>query len=73
MARFGLFATLSDGAGGRCRISCDGNRHFLIERTKDGVTVERFRSSDPNRVHRRAHELCVLGWAVAWTTEEEGG
>jgi hypothetical protein len=73
MARFRLFATLSDGGGGRCRIFCDGNRHFLIERTKHEVTVERFRSSDPNRVHRHAHELCVLGWAVAWATEEEGG
>ena len=70
MARFRLFATLSDGAGGRCRISSDGNRYFPIERTKHGVTVERFRSGDPNRVHRRAHELCVLGWAVAWASEE---
>jgi len=72
MARFRLFATLSDGAGDCCRISCDGHRHFLIERTKHGVTVERFRSSDPNRVHRRAHDLCVLGWAVAWASEEGG-
>jgi hypothetical protein len=72
MARSLLFATLSDGAGGRCQISCDGNRHFLIKRTKHGVTVERFCSSDPNCVHRRAHELCVLGWAVAWAPEEGG-
>ena len=72
MARFRLFATLSDGAGGRCRIFCDGNRHFLIERTKHGVTVECFRSSDPDRVHRCAHEHCVLGWAVAWAPEEGG-
>ncbi len=36
------------------------------------VTVERFCSSDPNRVHRRAHELYVLGWAAAWAPEEGG-
>jgi hypothetical protein len=72
MARFRLFATLSDGASGRCQIFCDGHRHFLFERTRDELLVERFRSSDPNRVHRRAHELCVLGWAVAWACEEEG-
>jgi hypothetical protein len=72
MARFRLFATLSDGTGGHCRISCDGNRHFLIERTMHGVTIERFQTSDPNRVHLHAHELCVLGWAVAWASEEGG-
>ncbi len=59
MARFRLFATLSDGAGGRCRIFCDGHQHFLFERTRDGVMVERFRSSDPNRVHRYVHDLCA--------------
>lgn len=72
MARFRLLATLSDGAVGRCRISCDGNGHFLVERTNHGVLVERFSSSDPNRVHRRAHELYALGWAVARAPEEGG-
>lgn len=72
MARFRLLATLSDDAGGRCRIFCDGHRHFLIERTKYGITVERFRSNDPNRIHRRAHELCVRGWTVAWAPLEGG-
>jgi hypothetical protein len=27
---------------------------------------------DPNRVHLHAPELCVLGWAVVWASEEEG-
>ena len=72
MARFRLFATLSNGAGDRCRIFCDGHQHFLFERTRHGVIVERFRSSDPNRVHRRAHELCVRGWTVAWAPSEGG-
>jgi hypothetical protein len=51
MARFRLFATLSDGARGRCQIFCDGHQHFLFERTRDEFMVERFRSSDPNRFH----------------------
>jgi len=72
MARFQLFATLSDGARGRCQIFCDGHQHFLFERMRDELLVERFRSSDPNRVHCRAHDFCVLGWAVAWASEEEG-
>jgi hypothetical protein len=66
MARFRLFATLSDGAGGRCRIFCDGRQHFLFERKRDGVTVERFRSDDPERFHRYTHELCARGWDFAW-------
>jgi len=72
MARFRLFATLSDGAGGRCRIFCDGHQHFLFERTRHGVVVERFRSSDPNRVHRYTYELCARGWTLAWAPEEGG-
>ena len=60
----------------RCRwllpdLSCDGQS--VSYRTHEArVTVERFCSSDPNRVHRRAHELCVLGWAAAWAPEEGG-
>ena len=72
MARFRLFATLSDGAGGRCRIFCDGHQHFLFELTRDGVMVERFRSSDPNRFHRYTYELCARGWTFAWAPEEGG-
>ena len=72
MARFRLFATLSDGAAGRCRIFCDGHQHFLFERTRDGVLVERFRSSDPHRFHRYTYELCARGWTFAWAPEEGG-
>ena len=72
MAHFRLFATLSDGAGGRCRIWCDGHQHFLFERTRDGVLIERFGSSDPNRVHRYVHDLCALGWSFAWAPTEGG-
>ena len=65
MAHFRLFATLFDGAGSRCRIYCDGHQHFLFERTRDGVLIERFGSSGPNRFHRYVHDLCVRGWSFA--------
>ena len=71
MARFRLFATLS-GAGGHCRIFCDGHQHFLFERMRDGSLVERFGSGDPNRVHRYVHDLCVRGWSFAWAPNEGG-
>ena len=72
MGHFRLFATLSDGAGGRCRIHCDGHQHFLFERTRDGVLIERFDSSDPSRFHRYVHDLCVRGWSFAWAPTEGG-
>lgn len=62
MARFRLFAPLSDCAGCRCRISCDGNWHFLIERTKHGVTVERFRSRTPTASTAAPTSSVPLGW-----------
>jgi hypothetical protein len=61
MARFRLFATLSDGARGRCQIFCDGHQHFLFERTRDEFMVEPFRSSDPNRFHHYVHDLWCSG------------
>ena len=72
MAQFRLFATLSDGAGGLCRIHCDGHQHFLFEQMRDGVLLERFRSSDPNRFHHYVHDLCVWGWSFAWAPNEGG-
>jgi hypothetical protein len=72
MARFRLFATLSDGARGRCQIFCDGHQHFLFERTRGEYMVERFRSSDPNRFHHYVHDLCAQGWSFAWARNEGG-
>ena len=72
MARFRLFATLSDGAGGRCLIFCDGHQQFLFERTRDGVLVERFSSSDPNRFRRYTYELWARGWTLAWAPAKGG-
>jgi hypothetical protein len=72
MARFRLFATLSDGVSGRCQIFCDGHQHFLFERTRDESVVERFSSSDPNRFHHYVHDLCAQGWSFAWARDEGG-
>lgn len=72
MARFRLFATLRNNDGGRCRIFCDGRQNFLFERTQDGVVVERFRSSDPDRFHRYTYELDARGWDFAWAPREGG-
>ena len=72
MARFRLFATLSNGAGDRCRIWCDDRQHFLLERTRHQVLIERFDSSDPNRFHRYVHNLCARGWSFAWVPTEGG-
>lgn len=72
MAVFRLFATLADCAGGRCQIFCDGHQHFLFERTRDGVLVERFCSSDPNRFHRYTYGLSARGWTFAWAPEKGG-
>jgi hypothetical protein len=38
MAHFQLFATLSDGAAGHCRIFRDGHQHFLFERMREGAS-----------------------------------
>jgi hypothetical protein len=73
MNGFRLFATLWNDDGGRCRILCDGRQHFVFERTRDGVLVERFDSSDPNRFHRYTYELCARGWKFAWAREEGDG
>jgi hypothetical protein len=70
MARFRLFATLWNNAGGRCQILCDGHQHFIFERTQDGVVVERFRSGDPETFHRYTYELSVQGWDFAWAPRE---
>ena len=59
-----LFATLSDGARGRCRSSATATS-TLFERTRDEFMVERFRSSDPNRFHHYVHDLCAQGWSFA--------
>jgi hypothetical protein len=72
MAPLRLFATLWDGAGGRCRILCDGRQHFLFERTRNGVLIERFRSADPDRFHRYVYELGARGWTFAWAPREGG-
>ena len=72
MAPLRLFATLWDGAGGRCRILCDGRQHFIFERTQNGILVERFRSSDPDRFHRYVYELGARGWTFAWAPREGG-
>ena len=56
MARFRLFATLSDGAGGSCRISCDGHRHFLIERTREADLVVLGETVPYVRVGKKPHE-----------------
>jgi hypothetical protein len=66
MARFRLFATLWNDAGGRCRILCDYRQRFIFERRQDGVVVDRFRSSDPDRFHRYVYELGARGWHFAW-------
>jgi hypothetical protein len=70
MPAFRLFATLWNKAGGQCRIFCDGRQHFLFERTRHGVVVERFRSDDPERFHRYTYELCAWGWDFAWAPRE---
>jgi len=70
MTAFRLFATLHDGAGGCCRIWCDGRQHFLFERTRHGVVVERFRSDDPERFHRYVYELDARGWDFAWAPHD---
>jgi hypothetical protein len=71
MARFRLFATLWNNAGGRCQILCDGRQHFIFNRTQDGVVVERFRSDDPEIFHRYTYELSAQGWDFAWAREGE--
>jgi hypothetical protein len=70
MGAFRLFATLHDGAGGRCRILCDGRQRFIFERTRDGIVIERFRSDDPDRFHRYVYELGARGWSFAWAPRE---
>jgi hypothetical protein len=73
MARFRLFATLSKGAGGRCRIWWDGRQHFLFERTRDQVLIERGSTrAIPNRFNRYVHDLCARGWSFAWAPTEGG-
>jgi hypothetical protein len=69
---FRLFATLRDGKGSRCRIFCDGRQNFLFEHSLNGIVVERFRSSDPNRFHRYTYELGARGWDFAWAPPEGG-
>jgi hypothetical protein len=70
MARFRLFATLWDDAGGRCEILCDSRQHFIFERKQDGVVVEHFRSDDPGSFHRYTYELCARGWHFAWAPRD---
>lgn len=70
MVVFRLFASLHDGAGGLCRIFCDGRQRFVFERTRDGVVLERFRSDDPERFHRYVYELGARGWDFAWAPRE---
>jgi hypothetical protein len=70
MARFRLFATLWNDAGGRCEIFCDLRQHFIFERRQDSVVVERFRSDDPERFHRYVYELGARGWRFAWAPRD---
>lgn len=70
MRIFRLFASLTDGARGRCRIFCDGRQRFVFERSEDGVVLERFRFDDPERFHRTVYELGARGWDFAWAPRE---
>jgi hypothetical protein len=72
MARLRLFATLSDDAGGRCRIFCDGHQPFLFERTRDGSWSSGSARATPNRFYRYFYDLCSLEWTLAWAREEGG-
>ena len=70
MARFRLFATLWNDAGGRCEIFCDFRQHFIFELRQDSIVVERFRSDDPERFHRYVYELGARGWRFAWAPRD---